>query len=314
MTLSDPRPDISILIVSWNTRLLTETCLNSLPASVAAETTYETIVVDNNSTDGSLALLRGRADIDLVANDENVGYAKAVNQCFSRARGRLILLLNSDIEFKPGSLGELVRFLDERPSVAGVGPLYLNPDGTEQQHHYRLPTFGALLGSYSSVLRKLPVLSSRYRDYRMLDEDFTRPRRVEQPSASVLLIRREALPDQYLLDEQFPIYYNDVELAYRLDRRGLELWMTPASQVFHVHGASTRQLGPSLRRQHLASLVRYLELTQPTRRLVAFKAFVCVQKLFLRALRRPDALSVRDVILSLKGDPGSLPQSPRTSS
>ena len=314
MNASELRPDISVLIVSWNTRPLTETCLASLPGSVTPGTTYETVVIDNNSTDGSAELLRSRDDIDLVENDENLGYAAAVNQAFARARGRLILLLNSDIEFKPGSLGALVRFLEEHPDAAGVGPLYFNPDGTPQQHHYRLPTYGALLAAYSSVLRKLPVLSSRYRDYRMLDEDFARPCRVEQPSASVLLLRRDALPDDYLLDEHFPIYFNDVELAYRLGRRGRELWMTPASEVFHVHGASTRQLGALLRRQHLASLVRYLELTQPRGRLLAFKAFVFVQKATLRALRKPNALSVRDVILSLRGDPGSLPQSPRASS
>ncbi len=312
MPSRDSRPDISVLIVSWNTRLLTEACLDTLPGSIEKGTTFEAIVVDNGSTDGSIEMLRSRHDIDLVENGDNLGYAAAVNQAFARARGRLVLLLNSDIEFKPGALGVLLRFLEEHPEAVGVGPLYLNPDGTPQQHHYRLPTYAALLAAYSAILRRLPWLSSHYRDYRMLDEDFSRPRRVEQPSASVLLLRREALPADYLLDERFPIYFNDVELAHRLASQGRQLWMTPESEAFHVHGASTRQLGANLRRQHLASLVRYLELTQPRGLIIGFKVFVFVHKLALRALGKPDALAVRDIVGSLRGDPGTLPQSPRS--
>jgi GT2 family glycosyltransferase len=311
MRADEPSPDVSILIVSWNTRGLTEACLETLPGSVPSGVTFETIVVDNGSTDGSLEMLRARAGVELVANGENRGYAAAVNQAYARSAGGLVLLLNSDIEFKPGSLGALVAFLEEHAEAAGVGPIYLNPDGSPQQHHYRLPTFGMLMAASSSVLRRLPGLSSLEGRYRMLGEDFSRPRRVEQPSASVLLLRRDVLPPDYLLDERFPIYFNDVELAYRLREAGHELWVTPDSEVFHVHGASTRQLGPSLRRQHLAALVRYVELTEPARNLVAFRLLMFVQKTTLRLLRRPGALPLRDLVPTLRGNPGPLPQAPR---
>ncbi|MCP9485258.1 MAG: glycosyltransferase family 2 protein [Gaiellaceae bacterium MAG52_C11] len=311
MRPSDRHPHVSILLVSWNTRELTEACLATLPASVAPSTEYETIVVDNGSTDGSLDLLRGRDDIQLIENGANVGFAAAVNQAYARSTGRLVLLLNSDIEFKPGALEALVVFLAEHPDVAGVGPLYLNPDGSPQQHHFRLPTFGMFLASSSSPLRSLPGLSTSERRYRMLGEDFSQPRPVEQPSASVLLLRREVLPPDHLLDERFPIYFNDVELAYRLTRAGHELWMTPASEVFHVHGASTRQLGANLRRQHLASLVCYLQLTQPRSRVAAFRAFVFAQKAALRLLRRPGTLPLGELVRALRGEPGPLPQAPR---
>src|SRR5688500_15768772 len=114
MQRAERTPDISILIVSWNTRDLLEACLGTLPASVGDELAYETIVVDNASRDGSLELLEIRDDISLIQNRENVGYAAAVNQAYARASGRLVLLLNSDIEFKPGALGALVAFLDAR--------------------------------------------------------------------------------------------------------------------------------------------------------------------------------------------------------
>lgn len=304
------RPDVSILIVSWNTRDLTLACLESLPGSVEEGTTYETIVTDNGSTDGSRALLQARGDVELIENETNVGYAAAVNQAYARARGRLILLLNSDIEFPPRSLEALVRFLGRRPDVAGVGPLYADPDGTPQHHQFRLPTLDVLLAGHSAVLRRLPGLASRTRRYRMLDEDFSRPRRVEQPSASVLLLRREALPTTHVLDERFPIFYNDVELAHRLAAAGWELWVMPEARVFHVHGASTRLLGGALARHHLGAQVRYLEMTRPRSAVALFRAVVFVQKLGSLVLRRPGALALADLLAALRGDTGPLPRGP----
>ena len=307
----DTDVDVSILIVSWNTRALTEACLKTIPGSVPPTVSYETIVVENGSTDGSVELLEARDDVQLIANIGNRGYAEAVNQAYALSRGPLVLLLNSDIQFKPGSLGALIDFLQEHPSVAGVGPIYLNPDGSPQQHHYRLPTFGMTLAASSGLLRRLPLFAGLDARYRMLGDDFSRPVRIEQPSASVLLLRRECLAADYLLDDRFPIYFNDVELAYRLMRAGHELWVTPTSEVFHVHGASTRQLGHSLRRQHLASQVRYLERTQPHLRVLAFRVFVFAQKAILRVIRRPSSLPLSDLLAALRGEPGELPQSPR---
>lgn len=305
-------PDISILIVSWNTRELTRACLDSIPASVSPGTTVETIVVDNGSRDDSVEMLRARRDIHLIENGRNLGYAAAVNQAFGRAGGRLVLLLNSDIEFVPGSLAALVSFLAGRPDVAGVGPLYLNPDGSFQQHHYRLPTLAMLVASASAPLRRFPPLARSFRRYRMLDVDFSRPIRVEQPSASCLLLVRDVLEDDFLLDEQFPIYFNDVELAYRLGRRGHRLWMTPESRVFHVHGASTRQLGSELRPQHLASLVRYLKKTRSSFDLSIFRLVILGHAVGLRLFRRrTELVPLREVVSALRGEVGSLPEAPR---
>jgi GT2 family glycosyltransferase len=308
---ADPaRPDVSILLLSWNTRELTLACLDSLPRSVDDGLTYEVIVVDNDSRDGSADALAARDDIRLIANEENRGYAPAVNQAYELARGEYVLLLNSDVEFEPGALTTLRRFLLERPDVAGVGPLYLNPDGTPQQHHFRFPTFGATMGNASRVLGRVPALARRVRDYRMLDDDFSAPRPVEQPSASCLLLRRSSLPAGPLMDEQYPIYFNDVALAHSLARRGQTLWMTPEAVVVHEHGASTRQMGGALARQHIGAHVRYLRETEPRYRVELFRGVVLLQKLALTALRRPGTLSPRDLFAALRGDPGPVPATP----
>jgi GT2 family glycosyltransferase len=304
-------PAISVLLLSWNTRELTLECLDSIPVGIDDGTTYEVIVVDNGSQDGSAEALAERDDITLIANPDNKGYAKAVNQTYERAQGEFVLLLNSDVEFKPGSLSTLLRFLREHPGVAGVGPLYLNPDGTEQQHHYRFPSFGATIGNMSRLLAGVPPFAGRVREYRMLDDDFSKPRPVEQPSASCLLIRSSALQDDELMDEQFPIYFNDVALARSLADRGHELWMTPEAVVVHEHGASTRQMGGALARQHIGAHVRYLRATEPRYKVEIFRGLVFVQKLLLITFRRPGTLSFEDLRKALAGDPGPVPQAPR---
>ena len=309
MAAHEPVPDVSLLIVSWNTRSLTQACLHSIPDSVAEGTTMETIVVDNASIDGSREMLRGAERVVLLENEQNLGFAVAVNQAFARSSGRFVLLLNSDVELARGSIGVLLRFLEERPEAAGVGPLYLNADGSVQHHHYRFPTFAMTLAASSGIVRGLPWFKRALRSYEMRDDGFSAPRPVPQPSASCLLLRRSLLPSGPLMDERFPIYFNDVVLAHRVARHG-ELWMTPEAKVIHAHGASTRLLGGGLKRQHLASLVRYLELREPRSRLALFRVVVFLQKLALWALRRPGAMSFRDLVAGLRGDPGALPQSP----
>jgi GT2 family glycosyltransferase len=269
---------------------------------------FEAIVVDNASADGSAAALAERDGIELIANPVNLGYAAGVNQAYRRATGRYILLLNSDIVFEEGGLSRLVEFLEERQDVAGVGPLYLNPDGTRQDHHYRFPTFAATLAGESALFRALPWFNRSLRRHWMLDDDFSAARLVPQPSASCLLLRRELLPPNEMMDEQFPIYFNDIELARSLAASGHVLWMTPASVVFHEHGASTRLLGGLKARQHIGAHVRYLRKTEPGYRVAVFQLVVLVQKLAVWALRSEGALSLADLVGALRGNPGPLPQ------
>jgi GT2 family glycosyltransferase len=305
-------PDVSVLVVSWNTRELTLRCLDTLPASVDDGTVLETVVVDNASRDGTGAALAERTDVTLIRNVRNRGFAEGVNQAYAVSRGPLVLLLNSDVELAPGSLSILVRFLREQPAAAGVGPSYLNPDGSPQAFHYRFPTLPAMLASASGPLRLLPPLARSVRRYGMLDDDFSEPRPVPQPSASCLLLRRDCLPREWLLDERYPVYFNDVALARWLADRGHELWMTPDATVRHVHGASTRMLGGTLARQHIGAFVRYLRAYEPRYKLACFCFVVLLQKLSVYALRRADALPPRELLAALRGDPGPLPQAPLT--
>jgi GT2 family glycosyltransferase len=306
-------PRVSILLLSWNTRDLTRATLDSLPGSVDKDgPSYEVVVVDNGSRDGSAEALAQRPDITLIRNESNLGFAPAVNQAFRCATGELILLLNSDARLAPSGLSALVQFLDDHPAVAGVGPRYLNPDGTPQAHHYRFPTFAMTLANVSTIFRRLPGFSRRFREYQMLDVDFTREQRVPQPSATCLLLRRTVLAEDAVFDERYPIFFNDVALARSLANAGHELWMTPTCVVFHERSASTRQLGGSLKRQYLASLIRYLEESEPAYRLLIVRTIVLLQGLALALARRPRALPVGELWPTLRGDVGPVPQAPQS--
>ena len=271
---------------------------------------YETIVVDNGSVDGSVGALRERGDIRLIENSINVGFAAGVNQAYRRSTGDLILLLNSDVVVTPGSLAALVHLLDEHPEAAGAAPMYRYPDGSPQPFHFRFPTFATTLANGSALVRVLPGMERRIRSYCMLDDDFSRPRVVSQPSASCLLLRRSCLPPDHVFDERSPIFFNDVQLARSLAEAGRELWVTPDAVVVHEGHASTGQLGGARKRQYVASVVRMLEETEPRRNVLLYKVLVLVQGLALLSLRRPTALPWPELKAAVSGDPGPLPSQP----
>jgi GT2 family glycosyltransferase len=300
-------PLLSILIVNWNTRELVLKCLDSLPDNLGG-VPCEIIVVDNGSSDGSAAALEGRDEITLIRNAANLGFAAAVNQAYRRSTGDLVLLLNSDVELTPGALTSLERFLLKNPNAAGTAPLYINPDGSPQPFHFRLPTFAMTLADGSGIVRRLLPGSARLHDeYHMLDEDFSQPRPVPQPSASCLLLRRWFLPADEILDERYPIFFNDVQLARSLNNQGLLLWVIPEATVIHEAHASTRLLGPSAKRQYLGSVIRMLSETEPAAKVWLYRVVVFTQHIPLWMIRRSETLGVSDLWKALSGDVGPLP-------
>jgi GT2 family glycosyltransferase len=305
-------PDVSILIVNWNTRETVLQCLDALPTGVDDELTYEVIVVDNGSVDGSGDALAERTDVTLIRNDANLGFAEAVNQAYIRSTAEFVLLLNSDVDLTPGALSTLARYLREHPDAAGAAPLYLNPDGSPQPFHFRLPTFATTLANGSRLFRRLiPGSEQRLRDFRMADDDFTKPCLVPQPSASCLLLRRSVLPPDYILDERYPIFFNDVKLARSLAEHGHELWVTPDAVVLHEAHSSAKQLGRGPgRQQYLASAIRMLSETASPFEVWLYRLIVLSQNLGKWALGRPDAVRGRELWKALAGEPGPLPTRP----
>ncbi|MEV4119956.1 glycosyltransferase family 2 protein [Micromonospora sp. NPDC049645] len=298
-------PLLSVLLVSWNTREQTRQCLESLAATADADLDYEVVAVDNGSSDGSADLLADQPRVRLIRNSHNSGFAAAVNQAYRRANGRLILLLNSDIRFHPGALSRMIDYLRERPDAAGVSPLYLNPDGSFQQHYVQQPSFAATI-ALVTALRRLPGFRQALHRFQMRGEDFSQPRQLA--SGSCMLLRREVLGQQTIFDETFPVYWNDAVLARQLDQAGHQLWMLPDAVVTHSRGASCRLLGPTIRFRHLlGSLVGYLRMTQPRYRLPVFRAVLLADHLVKRLFGRSVQLGLPNLLAALRGDVGPLP-------
>ena len=179
----------------------------------------------------------------------------------------------------------------------GVAPLYVNPDGSPQPFHFRFPTFTMTLVNGSSLVSWLHPESTRLlREYRMLDDDFSRPRPVPQPSASCLLLRRSLLPDDHIFDERYPIWCNDVQLARSFADRGLDAVGHPHATVIHDAHASTRMLGPAGKRQFLGSVVRMLVETEPPAKVWVYRIVVFVQHIPIWLFRRSGRFGVQGFV------------------
>lgn len=245
-------PRLSVCLVNWNTRDLLARCLETL-AEYPPNCSYEVLVVDNASADGSAALVAERfPDVRLFANNANLGYAAGNNQALSAARGELLLLLNPDIEILPEALAKLVDFMDAHPRAGASAPQLVNPDGSPQPSFRRFPTPSAVL---AGLLESAGFHVKR--PYKFSVKPEAGPVQVEQPMASATLLRRVALDEVGLFDEGFPLFFNDVDLCLRLVQAGWEIWAVPASRLIHQGGASTRQVRVEAVRASHRSLLRF---------------------------------------------------------
>jgi GT2 family glycosyltransferase len=232
--------DVSVIIVSWNTNLLTRACLASVFASRGCR--MQVIVVDNGSTDGSRELLAGYKGIELIQNEHNLGFSKPNNQGIQLASGRYVLLLNSDTVVQPEALLDMVKYLDEHPEAGGLGPRLQNGDGSTQREGFyrKLPSVLQVLLFYTPIKRF--SLRSAFLT-RWLWEDFTESDvcAIDQIPGAALMVRRSVLDDVGLLEEKFAIWFEDVDWCYRAKQKGYQLFYYPLATITHYGGQSFAQ-------------------------------------------------------------------------
>ena len=249
-------PDISVCIVNWRTREALRKCLQSLAAH-SAGLQLQTIVVDNASDDGSAEMVASDYPyVELTDNDKNIGYAAANNQALRAARARYKLLLNPDVTVKPGALPALLEFVQQHPSAAAVAPRLVYTDGRLQYSCRRFPTPDIILWEVFGLSRIAPR-SRIFGKYRMPWWDYVETRQIAPPMASALLLNGDALDQIGPFDEDFPIFFNDVDLCYRLKQAGWEIWFTPAAEMIHEHGASTSQVKRQMIAESHRSFLRF---------------------------------------------------------
>jgi GT2 family glycosyltransferase len=223
--------------VNWNTRDLLVQCLQSLDDTV--ESKYDVWVVDNGSSDGSVAAVREQfPHVRVIANSENVGFVRANNQALGRCRGRYVLLLNSDTQALPGSLDKTVEFMEAHPDAGILGVRLLNPDGTFQASYTKFPTLWREFLILSGLGRWL--VRPSFPSYGPRVE--AGARRIEgYMEGAYLLARREAVNQVGELDERIFMYAEEVDWCYRFHRAGWEVWYLPQAPIVHYGGQSTKQ-------------------------------------------------------------------------
>ena len=237
--------ELTIIIVNWNTGGLLRECIESIwrhPPRVG----YEVIVVDNASTDESLALLReavsqrseGAGRIRLIENDLNLGFAKANNQAIAVSDAPLLLLLNPDTRVEPGAIDALLASIRSQSRMGACAPRLLNADGTLQPNVWPVPpTVSYIL---CDGLRLYHLLPKRVRANWLLGAhwDHATRRQVAAFWGTAMMVRREMIEDVGALDESFEMYGEDCEWCVRMGQRGWLLYFEPAAEIIHYGGRS----------------------------------------------------------------------------
>ena len=237
--------DLSIVVLSWNGRELALACLDSIERQVRARRDAErieteTILVDNGSSDGTVASVRERFPwAEVVALPRNVGFAAGNNAGLARAkRGRHVMILNNDTEVQRGALESCVRFLDASPDVGAVGPQLLYPDGRRQNSIHAYP---------SLLTETLPrgVRESLFpRRFPSKRSALAGPLDVEAVLGACIAVRRAALDSVGPLPEDYFFFFEETDWLFRMTRAGWRVVHLPEARLTHVHGAGTKKKVP----------------------------------------------------------------------
>lgn len=233
-------PVVSIVIVNWKTPRLLAGCLQSIYQD-ESHPELEIWVVDNASGDGSVELLQSKFPaVKLIANQDNVGFARACNQVIPQCSGDYILLLNPDTVVMPGALRAMVDYLNNNVDCGVVGPKILNPDGTLQlacRRSFPSPEASLYRLTYLSYIFPNHPKFARYNlTYAHPDQDLD----VDALSGSCMMVRKDVIKQVGLLDEDIFMYGEDIDWCWRIKENGWRISYHPAAVVFHYHGASSR--------------------------------------------------------------------------
>ena len=234
--------DLSIIIVSWNTSGITWKCVQSIIDQPSC-LNYEVIVVDNASTDDTAQVIkRDFPKVIFIENSENMGFAAANNQGLAIAKGRYVLLLNSDTIVLDNAIAKTVEFADKYPSAGIVGCRVLNEDKTIQPSCSMFPSIlnWVLMVSF---LYKLPVGNKFFGRANYGGWGYDSEREVEVVSGCFMLVRVEAIRQVGLMDERFFMYSEEVDWCWRFKKYSWDILFTTCAQIVHFGGASASKHG-----------------------------------------------------------------------
>jgi GT2 family glycosyltransferase len=230
-------PQVSVVIVTWNARAMLLDCLDALRANPPS-VPWDVVVIDNASTDGTVAAVRAAAPwARVIANSRNRGLPAANNQGIAATSGKLVLIANPDTTVLPGAIDALVHLLVRRPRAAVAIPRLRHPDGSLHVSAGDLPTLREALLGRQLQRRRHANGHGFWWDGWAHDEE----RCIGRGHEACYLVRRDAIADVGLQDEAYFLDWEGIDWTARAREAGWEIWFTPRAEVVHAGGASIRQ-------------------------------------------------------------------------
>jgi GT2 family glycosyltransferase len=246
--------DVSLIAISLNSRHFLDECIRSIHSACWRDVTYEIIVVDNGSTDSTLAMLADRfPEVRVIANASNLGYCRAGNQGAEMAQGRYLLFLNDDTLIIDDAVATLVEWSDAN-GAAMIGSRLLNTDGTDQFSSGRaFTTPAAAVFGRKSVLTRLFPRAPWARRYLLSDRiDSTEPYEVDWLSAAAMMVSRDAFARAGGLAEDF-YYFHEQVFCARVKHAGGRIYLHPQSRIIHHEGVGSGVRTRRVRRRHITA-------------------------------------------------------------
>ncbi len=232
---------ISVIIVNYNVEYFLEQCLNSTFKALE-KVSGEVFVVDNNSIDGSVDMVREKFPaVQLIANKENTGFSKANNQAIRVSKGEYVLLLNPDTVVEEDTFSKCIDFMDNHPEAGGLGVRMVDGKGIFLPESKRgLPAPAAAFYKIFGISRLFPK-SKRFSKYHLGYLNEFETNQVDVLSGAFMLMRKETLDKVGLLDEAFFMYGEDIDLSYRIQLGGYKNYYFPETKIIHYKGESTKK-------------------------------------------------------------------------
>lgn len=238
--------DVSVIIVNWNTRDILRDCLKSV-CEQRKDILFEVVVIDNASSDGSVEMVKSEfCQVVLIENKQNRGFAAGVNQGIAVTKGRYALVLNSDTIVCDNAIEKTMRYADKHPEAAVVGCQVLNNFNTIQMTCFRFPSVLNLVlyaFALNKIFKKNHFLGREWMLWWHRDSE----REVEVVSGSFMLVRRNAIDDVGLMDEDYFLYYEETDWCYRFARAGWKKLFWPGAKIIHCHGGRNSSKQESLK-------------------------------------------------------------------
>lgn len=245
--------DVSIIIVTYNSEAFIPSCLKAI-FDHQSNCSYEVIVVDNHSEDATKEICTRYDQVRLIRNDHNAGFAKANNIGIRKALGENILLLNPDVLVKDHCLDQLLQQLDHDPKRAIVAPKLYGADGLTQASARRFPNLAVQLFGKLTCLRFL--VGKQYDHYMMSSWDKTSGN-VDWVITAVMLMKKSTMVQVGRLDESFFLYCEDIDLCYRLYKKGLSVYYDSTVSLFHDYQRTSSSTLNKSTIIHLQSIFKF---------------------------------------------------------